>query len=311
MKQTYENNLSMFETVRDVMNAHTTDTAGVPAIATAVTALSSLITQIDAAGTSQAAPLTGIAEDKEVARTALEEAVFVVSEPLSALAASANNNTLLDEVAISRSGLDHLSADGLDTFATRVAARGTTNQTVLTGTYGVTVAQVTAITTARTTFAPWVNKTRTAVVERSAVTASIPALDRQAKLLLRGQLDPLMNRFRLTNPTLYAAYRAARTVVDRHGAGGTPAALEIAAVATTGTSSAKLTYATAGGAGAVTITVQWKLAADADFGHDASVVRPEQTLANGSWAGATVSFRTKAVDAGGNAVFSDVKSVAF
>lgn len=70
----------------------------------------------------------------------------------------------------------------------------------------------------------------------------------------------------------------------------------------------KLTYATAGGAGAVTITVQWKLPAEADFGHDASVVRPEQTLSNGSWAGATVAFRTKSVNAGGEAALSAVKS---
>ena len=79
-----------------------------------------------------------------------------------------------------------------------------------------------ALATARTAFAPWINKPREASAERSGVTASIPALDRQGKTLLRGQLDPLMNRFRLTNPTLYAGYRAARVIVDRHGAGGTP-----------------------------------------------------------------------------------------
>lgn len=222
MKQTYENDFSMFSTVRDFMNLHTAETAGVPAIATVVTALSSLITQMDAAATSQASPLTGIADDKEAVRTTLEEAVFTLSEPLSALAAAANNNTLLEEVTISRSGLDRLSAENLDIWATRVAARAATNQTVLTGTYGISLAQVTAITTARTAFAPWINKPREATAERSGVTASIPALDRQGKTLLRAQLDPLMNRFRLTNPTLYGGYRGARVIVDRHGAGGTP-----------------------------------------------------------------------------------------
>ena len=222
MKQTYENDFTMFSTVRDFMNLHTADTVGVPAIATVVTALNSIIMQMDAAATAQAAPLTGIADDKEAVRTALEEAVFTVSEPLSALAAAANNNTLLDEVTISRSGLDRLSAENLDIWATRVATRAGANQTVLTGTYGISPAQVTAITTARTAFAPWINKPREATVERMGVTASIPALDRQGKTLLRAQLDPLMNRFRLTNPTLYGGYRGARVIVDRHGAGGTP-----------------------------------------------------------------------------------------
>ena len=186
MKQIYENDFAMFSTVRDFMNLHTADTTGVPAIATVVTALSSLITQMDAMATSQAAPLAGIADDKEAVRTTLEEAVFTVSEPLSALAAAANNNTLHEEVSISRSGLDRLSAENLDIWATRVAARAGANQTVLTGTYGISPAQVTAITTARTTFAPWINKPREASAERSGVTASIPALDRQGKTLLRG-----------------------------------------------------------------------------------------------------------------------------
>ena len=223
MEQRYDNDLTMLGTVRDFMGNHTTDTAGVPAIPTVVAALTALIAQIDAAGTAQASPLTGIAADKDVSRTVLEEATFVVSEALSALAAATNNNTLRDEVTISRAGLDHLGAEDLDVFATRVAARGGTNQTVLTGTYGISPAQVTAITTARTAFAPWVNKPRTAVAERAGQTATIPGLIRQGKLLLRGRLDRLMNRFRLTNPTLYAGYRTARAIVDRHGAGGGPA----------------------------------------------------------------------------------------
>ena len=220
MEQKYDNDFTMFGTVRDFMGNHTTETASVPAIATVVAALTGIISQIDAKGTAQATPLTGIATDKDVARTALEEAVFVVSEGLSALAAAANNNTLLDEVTISRPGLDRLSAEDLDTFATRVAERGATNQTALAATYAISAGQVTAITTARTAFAPWVNKPRTAVAERAGQTATIPALVRQGKLLLRGQLDPLMSRYRITDPTLFAAYRTARAIVDRHGAGG-------------------------------------------------------------------------------------------
>jgi hypothetical protein len=73
--------------------------------------------------TAQSTPLTGITQDKEALRTALEEAVFAVSEPLAALAAATNNNTLLAEVEISRSALDDLSADAVDAFATRVATR--------------------------------------------------------------------------------------------------------------------------------------------------------------------------------------------
>ena len=221
MEQRFDNDLTMFETVRDFMNAHTTETAAVPAIASAVTELSGLITQIDAAATAQATPLTGIADDKEVLRTTLEEATFAVSEPLAALAAAANNNTLLQEVEISRSGLDRLTAEDLDTFATRVAARGTTNQTVLAGTYGVSPGMVTAIGTARTAFAAVINKPRTAIAERRGQTATIPALIRNGKALLNGRLDKLMNRFRLSNAALFAGYRTARVIVDRKGAGGT------------------------------------------------------------------------------------------
>ena len=211
----------MAKTVRDLLGNHAADVAGVPAIPAAVSELTALIGQIDAAALAQATPLTGIADDKDVVRTALEEAVFLVSEALSALASATNNNTLLQEVDYSRPSLDDLSAEGLDDVAARVAARATTNQTVLTGTYGISPTQVAAIATARTNFAPWMNKPRTAAAERAGQTATIPGLARQVKLLLRGRLDRLMNRFRLTNPVLLAAYRTARVVVDRHGPGGT------------------------------------------------------------------------------------------
>jgi len=220
MKQTYDNDKAMFETVRDFMNGHTTETASIPAIVSTVSELSALITQIDNVMTAQSTPLTGITQDKEALRTALEEAVFAVSEPLAALAAATNNNTLLAEVEISRSALDDLSADAVDAFATRVATRATTNQTVLTGQYGVSIAQVAAITSARTAFAPWVNKPRTAISERAGQTATIPVLIRQGKALLNTRLDRLMNRFRTTNPTLHAAYRVARTIVDRRAKNG-------------------------------------------------------------------------------------------
>ena len=223
--------------------------------------------------------------------------------PARALAAATNNHTLLDEVAISRAGLDHLEADALDAFATRVAARGATNLTVLVGTYGITMA--------RTAFAPWVNKPRTALAERAGLTAAIPALVRQGKTLLRGQLDRLMNRYRVSNPAFFAAYRTARAVVDRRGAGGTPAALEITNAEATGPTEATLNFATHGGAGAVTIVVQSKAPGEADFGHDVAAVRPVQVLANAAWAGATVDFRTKSVDSAAHAAFSAVQSVSF
>ena len=80
MEQRFDNDLTMFKTVRDFMGNHVADTTGVPAIPAAVTALSGLIAQMDAAALAQAAPLTGIADDKDVVRTTLEEAAFLVSE---------------------------------------------------------------------------------------------------------------------------------------------------------------------------------------------------------------------------------------
>ena len=100
-------------------------------------------------------------------------------------------------------------------------------------------------------------------------------------------------------------------VVDRHGAGGTTAALEITSAVSSGATEATLTYANAGGAGAVTILLQWKGPGEADFGHDTPVARPVQVLTNAAWAGQTVEFRTKAVNGVGLERFSAVKAVSF
>ncbi len=223
MKQIYKNDLTMFATVKDFMGLHGAETSGVPAIGSAVGVLTGLIAQIDAVVTAQGAPLTGIAADKVTVRRSLEDAVFLISQNVAAYADAAGNHTLLREVDISRTGLEVLGAEALDAYAQRVATRAAVPATLsaLTGTYGITLGQVTAVTTARTAFAPWVSKPRTARADRAGLTATIPVLIRQGKALLRGQLDRLMGRYRLTNPTLYAAYKTARVIVDRRGAGGT------------------------------------------------------------------------------------------
>jgi hypothetical protein len=61
---------------------------------------------------------------------------------------------------------------------------------------------------------------RTAVVDRSSQTTTLPDKIAGVTSILRNRLDKLMTRFKKSNPEFYAGYLAARVIVDRGGGNG-------------------------------------------------------------------------------------------
>lgn len=93
------------------------------------------------------------------------------------------------------------------------------------------------------------------------------------------------------------------------GGGGTPppppvpapTALEIASLVVDDPVAATVTYVPGSGADATTRTLQYKLPADADFGHDTPVVLPAQQVVDNDFSAALVVFRTVVTNVTGSA----------
>ena len=83
--------------------------------------------------------------------------------------------------------------------------------------YGVTAAKLTALKKKIDGFEALHTKPRQNISNRSAATARLPQLLRQADEILRGRLDPLVVQFKVSAPEFYNAYQAACNIVDIPG----------------------------------------------------------------------------------------------
>jgi hypothetical protein len=122
-------------------------------------------------------------------------------------------------VEMTRSSLDILSADDLETVARRVAAVAQANLAALAD-YEVKAADITELTAKTAAFGGVKTAPRLAISGRSAETTTLPEAIQSVRLLLRNRMDKLMTKFRRTNPEFVAGYRSARVIVDRGGGGG-------------------------------------------------------------------------------------------
>jgi hypothetical protein len=93
--------------------------------------------------------------------------------------------------------------------------------------FDVTAADVTALTTARTTFAGIKTSPRQAEVGRKTQTYSLPQLMANVRSIFRNEIDKMVTKKKKANPDFYAGYFAARIIVNRaatHAAPKKPAA---------------------------------------------------------------------------------------
>jgi len=210
-KQT--NRVNMFKTVSAYLADHNSVWNGTAPFAAAVTQINDKLAAIDTAAQKQETP-SGATMDKEGARDALEDVLFLMCEALSVLGHTAGDNDLTALTSVSASALNKLDAEALSNRAASVLAAANAKRTDL-ATLQVTQANIDELSTALDTFNATKTSPRTHTAERTAQTQSLASLIRDTNGILKNQTDPLVNLFRRTNSDFVAGYRSARVIVDR------------------------------------------------------------------------------------------------
>jgi hypothetical protein len=204
------------ETTLKFLDDNNTIWNGKVAFAAAVTEAKDGVKEIRKAAARQELPTGGITDEKGQARGALEDLALEVADEVSAFAAKTGNASLSADVRVSRSSLDQAQDDDLVQTAERIRDAANTNVASLAD-YGVTAAEVTALSDAITAFSGMKTAPRTAKASKRGATTSIASMVETTRSLFRTQLDKLMTPFRKTNPEFYTGYFAARVIVDRAG----------------------------------------------------------------------------------------------
>jgi hypothetical protein len=179
----------------------------------AMTKVDAKIVDIDAAAQQHETPV-GATVDKEEARDALEDVMFLACEALSVVARDAGDNDLAALTRVTRTTLDRMGEEELSNRAAAVLTQANTHRTEL-ATLQVTEANLDEVSDALTEFNATKAGPRTATGARVALTESLPRLVREATDILRNEVDPLVNLFSRSNPDFVRRYENARAIVDR------------------------------------------------------------------------------------------------
>jgi hypothetical protein len=219
-KQT--NRTTMFKTVSAYLEDNTAVWNSMAPLTTSVTAFKGKLTEIDAAAQKQETP-RGATEDKEEAREAVEDVLFLTCEALRVLGHRGNDHDLLAIAGITASELGRMTEDELSRRAESVLAEANARKTELAA-LQVTQANLDELNQALQDFNTTKTNPRKATVERMTQTQSLPNLIREASSILRNEIDPMVNLFRRANPDFVTGYDAARVIVDRAASHAAPKA---------------------------------------------------------------------------------------
>ena len=213
------NRVGMLNTVSSYMNQNKTIWIGVKAIGDAISEFDDGNNDIAGKILKQQTPTSGAADNKQNVRHDLEESALTIANQLSALAEVNNDANLAAQTEFTLPTLDKLADDQMEATAKSIATLATANLAALAD-YGITQADIDALTQLTAMFHTVKTAPRTAVATRASETATLPDLITNQTSLLRNRLDKLLFRFKKTNPEFYAGYLSARVIVDR---GGSPA----------------------------------------------------------------------------------------
>ena len=212
MDDRQENTLSMYQVVGPVLDDNATVWSGVPAFVAARAAFLAEVTNIQTLTQTQQQPSTGVTEDKQDLRAAMADAAMVVVGPLSAYAAVTGNGDLAAQAAFSRTDFVYGRDNQAATNGDLVHSLATANATALTN-YGVTAGMLTALRAAIDAYRAIIQRPRQVITTTSAATTQLDAAFTRATAVLTSQIDKLMELFRLSHPTFYQAYQAARNII--------------------------------------------------------------------------------------------------
>lgn len=216
MNNTLENKLSMYQKVQGYLGLHTTETAGIAAVATLKTQFDTKVNAILTLAASANADITGYTVDKQVKRNDLKAKVLKLSTAVVAHAAMTDNFNLIEKCDETPSALDGMRDNDFYTYAKLVLTEATPLFSALVP-FGVTADDLSEATTAATTYLENIQNPRVQINERSRSLSDIETLFTDTDTFLTEKLDKVMKVFLATNNSLYVGYEGARGIDETRG----------------------------------------------------------------------------------------------
>lgn len=218
MNDRQRNRLRMYKATRTYLLENDGVWNGIVANVDAVTSLGVQITAIDEKVTAQEASLSGYTQNKYQLRETLNTNILLVSGATAAFARATGDPILLADVDLEPYEVTRATDQVIDDIAERVRAAAAANPVAMVG-HGITAVEMTALTDAITAHELGKSMPDAMRAQRKGHTETLEPLFKATTEFLDGQVDPLMRRYKTSDPAFHAGYEAARVIIDLHGPG--------------------------------------------------------------------------------------------
>ena len=201
-------------------------TAAIPAFSTSLERMDALVTQIRDKDKERMGKTPGKIAAKDEAEDALMIATVIIASGLSAYARSKGNTQLQEASHVSESSLRRMRSNEQINIAKLTYDLAKANQEGLAA-FAITATMLDDLRSRIASYDACLKEVASGVAERVGARTAVSDLFIQADEVIREELDPMMQIFRVTDPELYNDYRAARVIKDvgvRHNKAGQPAA---------------------------------------------------------------------------------------
>lgn len=203
----------MYKSLKTVLTSHQANWSALPAFASAVQTFEARLAALEESTYHQNLALVGVSAVKDAKKAIVADKAYAISSAMVAYAVVNNDVELLNHMKISRHQIVYASRDLILVLLDRIITRASGRVNEL-DPYGVDQASIDELQTLRDELDEQMGAPRTAIIDRKGQTSRIKSLVKELDVIIKFQLDKLMQILRDDHPDFFLAYTHARVIVD-------------------------------------------------------------------------------------------------
>lgn len=214
MKNRDTNRVNMISTTHQFCTDNGAVLAPIPAAPSVVSTIGTKLSLINALDQLASATTIGVTLDTNAIRKTMETIAFKCASATFAYASSANNNTLKAQVNFTIPKLEAKHKEEVDDICQTIHDA---SNTYFGGAeqYGIVATDVSDLQTAINLYRTASQNPRQAIITKSSAKSQIVALIKElSDIILKEQLDNIVNTLIITNPIFVNQYFQAREIID-------------------------------------------------------------------------------------------------
>ena len=213
MTKSEENKFSTYRVVLSVLNENQTVVATLPALSTAVTNFKAHVSNISVRDTEYTASTSGKTRAKNLIEDELLDNLIPLADSLNAYSSRNKIEDLKAKSKVNRTNLKGMRDSDLISKARLIHGLLDSNIAVLSD-FGITNAKVTDLLNKIVEYEAALGVKDTSFATKSATRQTLSQLFDQADLVLKTEIDALMENFKADNKMFYDQYWSARVIKD-------------------------------------------------------------------------------------------------